>query len=308
VRRALSAVLGALLLASGAFFAIVAGVLALVVGSDGVAESPQVRLVTPTTAIVIPIDAIDAGLPAAVPTGRATIEVVGLDRRPLFVGAGPTEDVLAYLNGTSYEVAQDADGRSGAVELRAVAGDGTPSPPTAQSLWTAQSAGAGAQRIVVPTSGPEQLAVIMRVDGASPVDVRGSTSVEVEGAAAATIAAAGLAAALLALGLWVMFRPRRRKESDTARPSTPAPEGLEATASVGGWGAPIASSSGGDARSVRPSKDEGPSASEASGPGAADPAESILTLPQPREPVGVRSVQPVPHWGNDRPEGPPREP
>ena len=306
MRRAASAIVGALLLGVGAFALVVAGVLIVVVGSDGVASAPQARAVTPATAIVLPVSGIDAELPDAVPTGRATIEAVSLDERPLFIGAGPADDVLAYLNGTPYEVAEGADARASSIDLSPVGGEGTASPPTAQSLWTVQTAGTGVQRIELPTSGPEQLAVIMRVDGASPVDVRMATSVEIDGVFAATIALAAGGAAAATLGLWLllgpMARPRRTDRTGTDPTNTPGP--APTSAAVGAWGAPIASSESSAPLAATPPQ----TASRPTAPWRSVATDvNVTPVPSPRAPLDLRAPMAVTVSGTDVPDAPPRE-
>jgi hypothetical protein len=303
VRRALSLVIGAVLIALGTFAMVAGSVMVSVIGTDGLAQAPSVRAVTPTTAFVIDPARLDAGLPSAVSFGRGRIDAVSLDESATFVGAGPADDVLAYLAGAPYEVAQGVDGRSAALDALVVAGDGAPSPPVAQSLWTAQSSGPGAQGIEVPVSGGQQLVVVMRADGQGPVDVRLDAQVEVEGAGAIAVAAIAAGIALVLAGILLLSRRDRDRpsgEAGTPDPAIDEPSGATNVA-VRAW--PIEDGTTTDRGPTSPNA--APPSPPAPGWGAPVAPSDTAVLPRPRTSIDVR--RPASGTGAAGPDAPPRE-
>ena len=144
-------VIGALLALLG--FGLLAGGAGALVGyatqrdDDGFFRTPEVRLATPTYAIVSdridletrpgPSDwLIDRG-------GLGTVKLVvePAEETPVFAGIGPSAEVAAYLGDVSRDQIRDIDLNPDRVRYRRREGDAVPAPPGEQSFWVATSSG-----------------------------------------------------------------------------------------------------------------------------------------------------------------------
>ena len=168
VRKVVLIVLGCLLmvlgLAGGAAAAVVHGAL-----DDQGRISVPVGTIDPgakASALVVDIDRFRMDLPYLGGQGTTTLSA-DADGHPLFLGAGPTDDVDALLRGTSYAVGRLQSGRWTVAE---VPGTAAPAQPAAQPLWWAADSGPH-PTITLPAQRPLTL-VAMDPTGAASGPVR----------------------------------------------------------------------------------------------------------------------------------------
>ena len=104
----------------------------------------------------------------------ATVRVRAESRGPgsVFVGVGPTDEVKAYLAGTSYDEVSTARTNPFRYSLTRRGSEGTlASPPADQTFWTVQSSGTGVRRLVWDVKPGSYTVVVMNSDAAAGVDV-----------------------------------------------------------------------------------------------------------------------------------------
>jgi len=102
-------------------------------------------------------DAVDA---------TVRIQASSVDGTDLFVGIGPTPQVVAYVTGVPREEIIDIN-PGGGIDYRSYPGSVEASPPGDESFWAASSVGAGLQVLTWDVAEGEWTAVLMNAD-ASP--------------------------------------------------------------------------------------------------------------------------------------------
>lgn len=179
--------------------------------ADGFLMSGQEPVATSTYAIVseeleLHLDDPAGFLPQRI-IGDAKVTADPGAGQSVFVGIASTPDVLAYLDGVSYDRLVDlAPARD--PEYWTTQGGAPSTPPTEAGFWAAQSSGTGLQSVQWPVQEGSWTIVMMRPDGAQGVaaDVAaGVTAPALTTAAVVLMVMAGLgllvAAALLVLAV-----------------------------------------------------------------------------------------------------------
>lgn len=141
--------------------------------ADGYITSQQFELTTASNALTS--TEIDLGSEQGDwwPTDLATVRInaesqLGDD---VFVGIGPSADVATYLAGTAYEQVTDLGPSTRDITYEAVAGEGTPTAPGAETFWVASSEGAGEQTLTWEVDSGEWAVVVMNADATPGVSV-----------------------------------------------------------------------------------------------------------------------------------------
>jgi hypothetical protein len=147
--RVVMIVIGALMALVG--FGLLAGSAGALVGyathrdDDGFFRTPEVRLASPTYAIVSDrIDLSTSPGPSDWLMDRGTLGTVKLTldpadpQTPVFAGIGPSRDVAAYLDGVNRDQIRDVDVSPNRVRYRRRAGEAIPAPPGQQPFWVEQ--------------------------------------------------------------------------------------------------------------------------------------------------------------------------
>ncbi len=190
-------VIGALLALLG--FGLLAGGAGALVGyatqrdDDGFFRTPEVRLATPTYAIVSdridletrpgPSDwLIDRG-------GLGTVKLVvePADETQVFTGIGPSADVAAYLEGVSRDQIRDIDLDPDRVRYRRRDGDAVPAPPGEQDFWVATNSGTESGDLEWEVESGDWTVVIMNADASRGVDTDARLGIKVGWLLPATI-------------------------------------------------------------------------------------------------------------------------
>lgn len=145
---------------------------------------------------------------------------------PVFIGYGPTDDVDAYLAGTSYTVLSSLEESEGGRQDIEVPDGRAPAPPTEMSFWVEQSSGPGLQEIAVGSRSGNYLLVAMNAD-ASPglaLSVHGSLELPLLRPVGFGLLAGGGLLFLLGIGL-LIWGLRTASSPHAAGPGTARPSG-----------------------------------------------------------------------------------
>jgi hypothetical protein len=253
---------------AGSVVALVAGVLALLVGlgvaaggagalwlasrrdaAGFVATDPAV-LSTPTSALTVENADIHLGngAEAWVPTSRfgtIKIDAGSTDGRPVFIGIAPQSAVDGWLSG----VARDEVRNVGVGRVTYVRHDGSAplAPPTAQTFWAASVAGSGQQELRWTIASGEWAVVLARPDGSAGVNARvdvGASIPDIRGLGVGLLVA-GLVVLAVGIALVALGAAGLGRRSHTTPPSTPpvppqqqrpVPDPQEPTTQVGPGG------------------------------------------------------------------------
>ena len=100
--------------------------------------------------------------------GRVSIDVRPDSSRPVFVGIGPRDEVLAFLAGTSYDEVTEFEPDP---EYARVPGVDTAPSPIGRPFWVAQRSGTGDQRLTWEAQEGDWAVVVMNADGSPGVGV-----------------------------------------------------------------------------------------------------------------------------------------
>lgn len=96
---------------------------------------------------------------------------------PIFVGIGPTDQVMAYLSGAAHDQVIDLGWPFADPEYLHYAGDLSPAPPGEQDFWVAREQGSGVQTLRWDVRDGEWMAVVMNADASAPIAARVSLGV-----------------------------------------------------------------------------------------------------------------------------------
>jgi hypothetical protein len=97
------------------------------------------------------------------------LDATSANAKPLFIGIGPTTDVVRYLDGVAYsEIVDFGDGK---VKYAEHDGGRPPGPPDAEEFWVAKAQGVGEQRLDWDVGSGNYTAVAMNAAGARGVDI-----------------------------------------------------------------------------------------------------------------------------------------
>lgn len=125
----------------------------------------------------------------------------------LFLGGARTRDAAAYLGGVRHDTLVEV--RSGHAVYETSEGTAPDAPPTTSSLWVASAAGQH-PRLTWEVQDGDWTVVLMRADGAAPVDAIVSTGAQVPVLNTLLATLLGLAVILLVLGGVLVVLPSRR--------------------------------------------------------------------------------------------------
>lgn len=170
-KRVVLIVLGAVLLALGAFTAIGGGIVMALFGSSDTLNSGVQQVSTPTRALVSPVAAIQntTGVQTAFGNVRLHITATPAGTSPrIFIGIGPAAAVDRYLSGVSHDVATDVTLTPFHLTRTHHPGTARPAPPGSQSFWVAHASGNHATLSWTVTDGSYRV-VAMNANGAAAV-------------------------------------------------------------------------------------------------------------------------------------------
>ena len=142
-------------------------------GSDGYYSTSTKAFATSSAALTssdIDLGVNPADRPMAVDGfGSVTLrlQATSTSGKPVFVGVARARDAAAYLAGVGHDEVTDVNFSPFRVDYRHTAGERSPAPPAAQSIWVASATGTGTQTVTRPAGGGEWAVVIMNAD-ASP--------------------------------------------------------------------------------------------------------------------------------------------
>jgi hypothetical protein len=213
VTGAVAAVVGAVVLATGAAFAVTFG------SDDRVATAPT-TLTAQGSALVLDDLSVDAvGLPIPDDVGSLRLTAAGPDGRAVFLGVARTSDVDTYLVGAPYDsVVADLGG--GTAQTRPVPGSQAPAPPSSQGFWLESSEASPA---TIPAKVPAGTSVvIMKPDSSTGVSAAVSVALTLPGAWTASLVAIASGLVLLVLGALLLVWGRRRGRPVPAGAHSPA--------------------------------------------------------------------------------------
>jgi hypothetical protein len=152
--------------------------------SAGFFSSRAEPLVTETHALVS--DRLDVGTDGPdwlFEEGRlATIRLRGSSQdsaREIFIGVGPTREVVRYLSGTSYARVADINVDPFRVRYEPSSGEGPPAEPASQDFWSESASGPGAQTLQWEVAEGDWSFVVLNADASRGVDVRMSFGAKV---------------------------------------------------------------------------------------------------------------------------------
>jgi len=212
---------------------VVVGVLALTIGAallglhlgardgDGFYEIDEVRLTTPTRALVsdsVEVDLGGVGFLDSGDLGDVRLAAESRSGTPVFVGIGPTADVRRYLAGVAQEQADFDDGDRDERTL----GARVPAPPGSQTFWAASAEGGGRQAAVWPISDGEWSGVVMNADGSPVVDVTAQLGLKVDLGLWGGIGALALGLVAAAIGVALLVSRSRARTRGHRAPPPPA--------------------------------------------------------------------------------------
>ena len=259
--RVVMIVIGALLALMG--FGLLAGSAGALVGygthrdDDGFFRTPEVRLASPTYAIVS--DRIDLSTRPGpsdwlIDQGGLGTVKLALDpadpQTPVFAGIGPSRDVAAYLKGVSQDQIRDVDVSPNRVRYRRLEGEAVPAPPGEQTFWAEQITTDQTTDLTWKVESGDWTVVVMNADPSRGIDVDARLGIKVGWFLPAVIGLAIGGLVLLAGGTALVViggRGLARAEEPTVVPGATAPAVLAASPSAGPWAAPAASPAGGPA-------------------------------------------------------------
>lgn len=201
------------LLIVGTLLTLVGLVAAVLAGPDSTVRTGDRELTTESAALTT--------APGALGFIGPTVHVAATarDGRDVFVGVGHQVDVDDYLNGVARDQIEDV-GFPASFEIDRIDGVVTAAEtePATRDWWYVQSSGAERQEIEFELAAEPVNVVIMAADGEPPVAVDVQFGLEIENlfVTALLVLAAGLL--LLAIAIFVLRRPRRRRAVRFAGP------------------------------------------------------------------------------------------
>ncbi|HSK35074.1 MAG TPA: DUF4389 domain-containing protein [Propionicimonas sp.] len=147
--------------------------------------------------------------------GDAKLTAVSGTGGDVFVGIGPTSEVLAYLGGVRHDTVVDMDGDD--PEYRTTEGSAPESPPGDLDFWVAESSGPGTQEITWPLENGDWTVVVMNADGSTGVSVDMTAGAEIPALPWVIGILYALAALALLVALVCIVVPLRGVSREAAR-------------------------------------------------------------------------------------------
>jgi hypothetical protein len=195
--------------------------------NQGFLSSSDKGLQTTGHALVTPDIRMDLGPAKSIPGGGSVrIQVTSSGAGPVFVGIGPTSQVMGYLSGVAYdEVTNIGWFSSGGERYRHHDGTAAPAPPGQQSFWVAKVEGTGAQDIQWDVQSGTWTAVLMNADGSAPVSADVTVGLHIGLILPLGIGLTAGGVVLLAVGITLIVlgarRPRRPQQPMYGYPGMP---------------------------------------------------------------------------------------
>jgi hypothetical protein len=216
VRRGLKLGFGIPLLLVG-FFVTMGGIaLTALFGPDGTVTISDITLAGRGHAILLDGILVRNNLPSGGGFSATLTLDVRSDAGPIFVGVGPTDDVIAYLDGAAIDQVSEFNWPSD-VRTEEIPGSGSPRPPGTRGFWSASDEGAGARSVKWTVTRGDWSVVVMNSDATGDVDVTASASLRLP-------VVGPLGIVLLVLGLVALVAGVLLTVSGARTPST-APAG-----------------------------------------------------------------------------------
>jgi hypothetical protein len=202
VRRGLKLGFGIPLLLVG-FFVTMGGIaLTALFGPDGTVTISDITLAGGGHAILLDGILIRNNLPSGGGFSATLTLDVRSDADSIFVGVGPTDDVIAYLDGTAIDQVNEFNWPND-VRTEQVPGTGSPRPPGTQGFWSASDEGAGVRSVKWTVTRGDWSVVVMNSDATQDVDVSASASLRLP--VVGPLGIALLVLGLVALGAGVLL-------------------------------------------------------------------------------------------------------
>ena len=221
---------------------------------DGFFRTPEVRLASPTYAIVS--DRIDLSTrpgPSDWLMDRGTLGTVKLTldpaepQTPVFAGIGPSRDVAAYLDGVSRDQIRDVDVSPNRVRYRRREGEAVPALPGQQPFWVEQITTDQTSELTWKVESGDWTVVVMNADASRGIDVDTRLGIKVGWFLPAAIGAAIGGLILLAGGTVLAIAGGRglaRAEEPVVVEGAAAPAVLGTAPTTGTWAAPMSAPAG----------------------------------------------------------------
>ncbi len=159
------------------FFVTMGGIaLTALFGPDGTVTISDISLAGRGHAILLDGILIKNNLPSSGGFSSTITVAVRSDAHPVFVGIGPTDDVINYLDGATIDQVTEFNWPND-VRTKEVPGRGSPRPPGTQSFWIVSDQGQDDRTVRWTLSRGDWSVVVMNADGSEGVDVTASASV-----------------------------------------------------------------------------------------------------------------------------------
>jgi len=175
VKKVILIVVGLFALLGGLLFAGVGAAALALGGRSGTIQSGYHHIGTSASAFVIDPQHIRDNTNVELRSGGVTTLRIATRNTPvnLFVGVGPSDQVSAYLNGSSYAEITDLEFSPFKLVTNQVAGTANPAAPADQSFWVAQATGSH-PTLTFDLKNGDYRVVVMNADGSPGVatDVR----------------------------------------------------------------------------------------------------------------------------------------
>lgn len=204
-----SLVVGAVLLIGG-----VLAVMTFGTGGSMQTTSQQIKSGTDSYALVADLLGVSTGFPGSSMLGTTTIGARASGGEPVFIGMGPRDAVDQYLSGVSFDAVQQ---NGTEWQTRTVPGTEVPKPPAQQNVWLTKGVGMLPALQFKPASSGPTTFVVMNQNASPGVSAYLAVRYQSAWIFPLAVGAIILGALLLILGLWQVFKRRRRDD-----PAVPA--------------------------------------------------------------------------------------
>jgi hypothetical protein len=204
VKRGMKLGFGIPLLVVG-FFVTMGGIaLTALFGPDGTVTISDIVLRSQGHAILLDGILVENNLPSSGDFSSTITVTVRSDASSIFVGVGPTDDVITYLDGAAIAQVTEFNWPND-VRTEEVAGHGSPRPPGTQPFWMTSDEGSGVRSIRWTLTHGDWSVVVMNSDAAPDVEVTAAASLRlpIVGPAGIVMLVLGLVALLAGILLTI---------------------------------------------------------------------------------------------------------
>jgi hypothetical protein len=175
VKRGVKLGFGIPLLLVGFFLTMGGIALTALFGPDGTVSISDIALRGQGHAILLDGILVENNLPSGGDFSSTITVAVRSDAGSIFVGVGPTDDVIAYLNGAAIAQVTEFNWPND-VRTEEVPGHGSPRPPGTQPFWTQSDEGSGVRSIRWTLTRGDWSVVVMNSDASQEVHVTATAS------------------------------------------------------------------------------------------------------------------------------------